>query len=210
MASSGVAPNSSLDLAALPAPRRPFRRLTLAVMALTVLFACWLAYGLRGELVYALNGGSPRDVGELEQLTLHAEHRNEWVRAEGELGHRDVLRYSRPLEEDSYRLARVEGNPKVWVEVRVPRDADGDRFVPPGSFVGRLVPVSEAGLRYEALQAAVADAGKPPLPADTWLLIDGESPARTRWVFGLFLLLLGFAAFNAVGLLRLLRRVRDA
>ena len=48
------------------------------------------------------------------------------------------------------------------------------------------------------------------LPYGACLLIDGESPAGTRWVLGLAVLLLGFAAFNLVGLIRLARPVRDA
>ena len=41
--------------------------------------------------------------------------------------------------------------------------------------------VSFAGVRYGALPEAVAEAGRPPLPSDAWLLIDGEAPAGTRW-----------------------------
>lgn len=197
------------DLTELPAPRRPLRRLTFAVMALTAAFAVFLAIGLRGELVYALRSGAPRDVGELGSFDLDGARPNQWVRGGGALSSTDVVRYFRPLERDGYRLARLEGNPRLWVELRLPPGADGARFVAPGSFVGRLVPSREAGLRYGALAHAVAEAGRPALAADTWLLIDGESPRSTRWVLGLFVVLLGFIAFNVIGLVRLSRRVRD-
>ena len=97
---------------------------------------------------------------------------------------------------------------KLWVQVQVPRDDDDPdhkRFVPPTSFVGRLVPVGRGGVRLSQLASAIGDAGRPPLPSDAWLLIDGEAPATTRWTLGLALLLLGFAAFNLLGLRRLLR-----
>jgi hypothetical protein len=198
------------DLAGLPPPRRPFRRLTFFVMSVTALGALWLLFGLRGELVYALSGGRPRDVGELARLKLGAAEPNTWVRAEGALSSSDVVGYQRPLDSDTYRLARVEGTERVWVEMRVPREADGARFIAPSSFVGRLLPVSQAGLRYGALPEAVVEAGRSALPSDAWLLIDGEAPAGTRWALGLSLMLVGFAVFNVLGVARLAQRVRDA
>jgi hypothetical protein len=71
--------------------------------------------------------------------------------------------------------------------------------------VGRLVPASQGGVRLSQLGSAIAEAGRPPLPSDAWLLIDGEAPANTRWTLGLGALLVGFAAFNLIGLRRLLR-----
>jgi hypothetical protein len=201
-------PTTDYDLAALPPPRRPFRRLTFALMAFTALFALWLALGLRGELVYALKGGTPHDIGELSRLRPDSLEAQTWVRAEGGLSSTHVVRYARPLERGAYRLAPVEGNPALWVELRVPTEMDNEHFLAPASFVGRLVPTRAAGLRYDALKEAAAQAGYP-LPRDAWLLIDGESPAGTRWVLGVQALLVGFAAFNLAGILRLARPVRD-
>ncbi len=200
--------SSDPDWAALPPPRRPFRRLTFLVMGITAAFSLYLIARLQGEVRFALESGGPRDLGELAAVPFSKLSANSWIRAEGALTDR-VVRYSRPLESDGYRLAPVEGNPKVWVELRVPSETDGTRFVAPGSFVGRLVPAAAAGLRYGALSDAVDSAGFG-LPSDAWLLIDGESPSQTRWVLGLLLLLLGFAAFNVVGIVRLARPVRDA
>ncbi|HET9960399.1 MAG TPA: hypothetical protein VFQ61_38170 [Polyangiaceae bacterium] len=197
------------DLAELPAPHKPFRRITFGVMALTAILSLALASGLSGELTYSLRGGGPQDLGELEQMSDRAFRPNAWVRGAGALSADSVVRYARPLERDTYRLAQVEGNPRLWVELRVPLEADGEHFVAPGSFVGRLVQSEAAGLRYSALEEAARDAGHA-LPKDAWLLIDGESPASTRWVIGLQLLLLGFAVFNVGGILRLARPVRDA
>jgi hypothetical protein len=190
------------DLAALPAPRRPFRRFTLALMAFTALFALRLSLGLRGELVYAVKGGTPHDIGELSRLGGNQLQPNTWVRAEGSLSSSEVVRYARPLESGAYRLAPVEGNRSIWVELREPPDTNSEQFLAPGSFVGRLVPAHGAGLRYRALSGAAAEAGHA-LPRDAWLLIDGESPSGTRWVLGLQALLIGFAAFNVLGLLPL-------
>jgi hypothetical protein len=201
---------SADDLSALPAPRRPFRRLTFFVMGLTGVLSTWLAYGLRGEVAYALKAGSPVDLGELSSVRLGDSLENAWVRASATLSSREVIRYFRPLDPDPYRLAKVDGVPRLWIELRVPSDADGDQFIAPGSFVGRLVPVSEAGLRYDALPEAAADSRGADIGGGDWLLIDGESPETTRWALALFAILVGFAGFNLVGLVRLARPVRDA
>jgi hypothetical protein len=196
------------DLEALPPPRRPWRRLTLVVMSVTLLASLALGSGLRGELSFSLSGQSPHAVGELSRFTPSVGDANTWVQGEGELEVQGAIAYRRPLESDSYRLSRVHGAQKLWVQVRVPRDDDDPehkRFVPPTSFVGRLVPASRGGVRLSQLGGAIAEAGRPPLPNDAWLLIDGEAPATTRWTFGLAALLVGFAAFNLVGLTRLLR-----
>lgn len=197
------------DLAALPAPQRPFRRFTLALMAFTALFALRLSLGLRGELAYSLAGGTPNDIGDLSRRKPEELRANSWVRAEGALSASEVVHYARPLESGGYRLAPIEGNRSFWVELRVPPDSDPEHFLAPASFVGRLVPARGAGLRYHALRDAAAEAGHA-LPPNAWLLIDGESPAGTRWVIGLQVLLVGFAAFNVLGLLRLARPVRDS
>jgi hypothetical protein len=178
-------------------------------MGFTALFALWLALGLRGELAYTLRGGTPNDIGELAQLARPRLVANSWVRAEAALREDTVIRYTRPLETEPYRLAPVEGNPLLWVELRVPSGTDGEHFVAPGSFVGRLVPAHAAGVRYRALAEAAREAGHA-MPRDAWLLIDGEAPSGTRWVLGLELLLIGFAAFNVAGIVRLARPVRDA
>jgi hypothetical protein len=200
------------DLDALPPPRRPWRRLTLGVMAVTLLASIALLVALGGELAFSFGGGSPRGLGELSVYKPSAADANAWVQGEAELEVADAVAYRRPLESDSYRLSRVSGTDKLWVQVRVPADDDDPdhkRFVPPTSFVGRLVPLARAGLRLSQLEGAVAEAGRPALPGDAWLLIDGEAPATTRWTLGVAMLLVGFAAFNLFGLVRLLRPATD-
>lgn len=196
------------DLEALPPPRRPWRKVTLLVMSATLLGSLWLLSSLRGELLFSLSGGAPRDRGELAGLAPSSADANTWVQGQGELEAQGAIAYRKPLESDSYRLSRVRGASKLWVQVRVPSDDDDpehQRFVSPTSFVGRLVPFAQAGLRLGRLSEAVAEAGRPPLPVDAWLLVDGEAPRTTRWTLGLSVLLVGFAAFNLVGLGRLLR-----
>ncbi len=203
-----MAETPDADLEALPAPRRPWRRLTLVTMSATVLGSLALLASLRGELSFSLGSKAPHSVGELSRFVPRAQDENSWVQGEGELEIRGAIAYRRPLESDSYRLSRVSGAKNLWVQVRVPRDDDDPdhkRFVPPTSFVGRLVPAAHGGVRLSQLGNAIADAGRPPLPSDAWLLIDDEAPATTRWTLGLALLLLVFMAFNLIGLRRLLR-----
>src|SRR6478609_4384169 len=205
-----AASEHDLDLEALPAPRRPWRRATLAALAMSALGSLALAFELRGEAVFALEGGPPVDLGELNRFHATAAHANTWVHGTGTLRADGAVSYARPLENDTYRLAQVEGNDKLWVQVSVPEDPadpEGAHFVAPTSFVGRLIPVSRAGIRHGVVRAAVSDAWQGKVTDDAWLLVDGEAPRTTRWALGLCGLFLGFAAFSVIGLAKLTQKV---
>lgn len=195
------------ELTELPAPRRPFRKLTLVSLSLTALGAAWLTFSLSGDLGYAVSGGPLTDVGGLEQFKPEARWTNRWVRGEGELSTIGGIRYTRPLESDSYRLSPLASNPKLWVQVRVPAGYENEHFVVPTVFAGRLVPFSALGLRYGTLDEAPTNAGwqSGHLPKDAWLLIDGETPKSNRWLFGLSALFIAFCAFSLWALVSLLR-----
>lgn len=206
----GTRAASDHDLEDLPAPRRPWRRATLAALTLSAVGSLALAFELRGEALFALEHGTPVDLGDLGQFRASARNANTWVRGEGTLHADGAVHYARPLESNTYRLAQVEGNEKLWVQVSVPEDPsdpDGAHFVPPTSFVGRLIPVAHAGIRHSIVRDAVADAWQGKVPDDAWLLVDGEEPHTTRWALGLVGLFLGFAAFNVVGLAKLTQKV---
>jgi hypothetical protein len=205
-----AASDHDLDLEALPAPRRPWRRATLAALALSALGSLALAFALRGEAVFALQSGPPVDLGELSQFRPSSTHANTWVHGTGALRADGAVRYARPLEDDTYRLAGVVGNDKLWVQVSVPADPadpEGAHFVAPTSFVGRLIPVSRAGIRHGMVRAAVSDAWQGKVTDDAWLLVDGEAPKTTRWALGLCGLFLGFATFSLIGLAKLTQKV---
>ena len=178
--------------------------MTLGLGAVTSLA---LALAVVPDVLYSLQGGGPRDLGDLVSARLGPPLSDSWVHGEGQLSITRAIRYARPLEHDTYRLASVEGNPKLWVQVRVPANEEGPRFVPPDSFVGRLLPMSKLGIRQRGLPDAVGKSGVEPPAADAWLLVDGESPGAMRWALGLLALLLAFASFNVVGLLRLTRPI---
>lgn len=197
------------ELEALPEPRRPGKRLTLVTLAATALTSLAMTIALSKEVAYGLGSSAPTDVGALAQLTPTSELSNSWVRGEALLGTRGAVRYGRPLESDTYRLAPVAGNSKIWVQIRVPAGMEGPHFVPPTSFVGRLIPAADAGLRHGGLRESVLEAGHEEMPADAWLLIDGEAPSTTRWALGVVALLLGFIGFSVYGLFRLLKPVKD-
>jgi len=210
MLGTRAASDHDLDLEALPAPRRPWRRATLLALALSAIGSLALAFELRGEAVFALESGPPVDLGELSQIQLASAHANTWVHGNGTLRADGAVRYARPLEDDTYRLAQVEGNDKLWVQVSVPddpADPEGAHFVAPTSFVGRLIPVSRAGIRHGMVRAAVSDAWQGKVRDDAWLLVDGEAPQTTRWALGLCGLFLGFATFSLIGLAKLTQKV---
>jgi hypothetical protein len=162
-----------------------------------------MSFALRHEARYALGASAPTALGDLGQFDPARARSNTWVQGEASLASEAAVRYERPLESDSYRLARINGNDRLWVQVRVPSGLEGPHFVPPNSFVGRLIPIAEAGLRYRGLRESAN------IPSDAWLLIDGEAPRTTRWALGLVALFAAFALFNVYGLVRLLRPIKD-
>ena len=169
-----------------------------------------MVIALSSEARYALSTSPPEDLGNLTHAKPTAQVANTWVRGEGLLGTTGAVRYGRPLESDTYRLAPVAGNRRIWVQIRVPAGMEGPHFVPPTSFVGRLVPADAAGLRHQGLRESIAEAGQEAMPEGAWLLIDGEAPATTRWALGVVALFISFAAFSLYGLARLLRPVGDS
>jgi hypothetical protein len=126
------------------------------------------------------------------------------VHGEGTLGPRSI-EYERPVDRDRYRLAPLEDNGRVWVELRIPAGIDSEHYVAPNSFVGRFVPFSKAGLRHASLESAIETAFGAPPSGDAWLLIDGEAPGTTSWAAGLVALFAAFALFNVWGVVHLLR-----
>jgi hypothetical protein len=196
------------ELESLPKPRRPWRRLTLAVMAVTAVSCSGLVVGLVGPAAYATRGGKPADLGNLTDVQLAPRLANQWVQGRGQLDETG-LEYRRPLDSDRFRLAPLVGRPQLWVEVRVPADLDIEHFVPPSSFVGRLVPVAGAGLAYSGIPDAVQRTVGESLPSGAWLLLDGEAPNGSRWALGVIGLLGFFVAFSVGGAVHLLRPVRD-
>jgi hypothetical protein len=202
-----VPPAGDRELAELPPPRRPWRRATLVTLGAGALASLALALAVLPDVAYSLHAGTPKDLGDLTAARLAPALGDSWVHGEGQLSVTRAIRYARPLEHDTYRLASVEGNPKVWVQIRVPANEEGPRFVPPDSFVGRLIPMSKLGIRQRGLRDAVGETGLERPTDDAWLLLDGESPAALRWALGLLGLLVAFAGFNVLGLVRLLRPI---
>jgi hypothetical protein len=178
-------------------------------MIATSVLAVAMAAALWRTASFSIYGGPPREVGSLTHVQPTADLDNAWIHGEAELAERSA-EYRRPLDPDRFRLAEVIGNPRVWVELRVPSGIEPEHFVPPNSFVGRFVPFDKAGVRHAVLAGAVSAAfGRPPADG-AWLLVDGESPATTRWTFGLIVLFAAFAAFNVWGVVRFLRPVKEA
>ncbi len=190
------------DLAALPEPKRPWRRATFVALGASGLCSLVLMVALRQDVTYALTDGPPIQIGALEHFEPQERHANAWVRAQGQLL-AFSSGYRRPADPDRFRLAPVEGNPKVWVEVRQPAGGSDSGFIPPETFVGRLVPLAKPGLAHRQLTGTLRASGQPVPPADAWLLVDGELPAASRWVLGVVALMIAFAGFSIWSLYRL-------
>jgi hypothetical protein len=198
------------ELLALPAPPRRDRTLAVALMLLTAVASIAMCWALRGEVSYAFSRAVPSDLGELSSVQLSSVPPGTYVEARGLLGTSGAIRYSRPLEGDSFRLQPVAGNPKLWVEIRVPEGMEGPRFIPPTTFAGRLSPIQSAGLRHAGLARSVHAQTSVVIPADAWVLVDGASPRASRWAVALFALFGFFAFWNVFNTLRIVRKVSDA
>lgn len=197
------------DLVALPGPPKGERTATVLMMALTAIAAFWMSFVLLGEARYALTPGQLTDVADLATLNPTPDIENRYVRASGLLGTTGAIRYGRAAEGDSFRLAPIAGNNKIWVEIRVPEGFEGPKFVPPTNFAGRFVPFKKAGIRHARLPESVRGQTEKPVPDDAWILIDGCSPRASRWAVALVGLFIAFALWNVVGIIRVLARVRD-
>jgi hypothetical protein len=197
------------DLLALPAPPKRERTFTIVTMFLTALAALWMGVALLGEAGYAVSPGRPNDVGDLTSFVPSGDVANRYVHATALLGSTGAIRYGRAAEGDSFRLAPVAGNPKIWVEIRVPEGFEGPRYVPPSAFAGRLVPFRKAGVRHTGLIDAVRRETTTTVPDDAWLLVDGSSPRTARWAVALAALFGLFALWNLGAVARILTRVKD-
>jgi hypothetical protein len=178
-----LGPDSGTDpeLSALPKPRRPWRLATLVSLALVAISALLMAFALRSHVAYSLADGQPKELGDLGRFQPTVESANTLVHGSAELS-TQAVGYRRPLDGDRFRLAQVAGNPDLWVELREPAGARTEFFVPPTSFVGRLVPLSAAGLRHSDLRAALSRSGQEVPSSAAWLIVDGETPSGSRWV----------------------------
>ncbi len=202
-------PSADADLAALPPPPRRGRALALGLLGATGLAAACVAVGVADEARYALGPATPRDLGALAQAPADPRANGGFVRGFGRLSERGAVRYGRPFEQDTFRVAAVEGSPRLWVEVRLPGGIEPPGWLPPTTFVGRLVPLAHAGLSHRGLAEAVRAASGAAVPEGAALLVDGATPAASRWALGLEAVLAAIVGWCAFELVRLSRRVRD-
>jgi hypothetical protein len=205
-------PKEELDpeLLALPDPPRRERTLTVVVLGFAALLSLAMVFSLRRDVAYALASSAPASVGELRTApasTLAASE-NRLVEAEGMPGAAGGIRYERPFVDDTFRTLPVAGREDVWVDLRLPAGQESGRWEPPRAFAGRLVRFGQAGPRHRGLASAIERTTGRRIPADAWLLVNGEAPESARWTVLLAALFLGFAVWNAVAIARILRPVR--
>ncbi len=196
------------ELLQLPDPPRGERRSTLAVMALAAVASAAMAAALTRDAAYAFRSASSADLGDLAQTPTSAFVSNEFVQGKGQLAGAGQLRYERPFESDSYRIAHVTGRSDVWVELRVPAGTESNRFVPKAEFSGRLVKFADAGLRHRGLRSAIEERTGQKVPDGAYLLVDGQAPENARAFAMLWLMFVGFAMWNIATIVRLVRKVK--
>jgi hypothetical protein len=194
------------ELLALPRPPRQERTLSLVLMALTGLLAAFMMAALASDVMYAFAGSAPEAMGDLSRLVPDGALRNKFVRADGVLRPESAIRYSRPLESDSFELVPVAGNERLWVELRVPSGATNAIAAPPVTFVGRMLPMRSVAFGLGGLRRSVTTPA--PTGGDVWVLVDGATPVSSQWTVALAALLAVFAGYNLVMIARILRPAR--
>jgi hypothetical protein len=192
------------ELLALPAPPRAMRGIAVTLLASTALFALILSAGLTSDVRYAFARSVPEHLGDLAAVSADAARANTFVTAQAELDIARAITYGRTTESDTFELAPVVSNDRLWVEMRLPQGAMTAN--PPSAFVGRLVPMHSAAFRYRGLGRS-SHLASVPMPADAWVLIDGATPASYQWTVGLAGLLALFAAYSLATIARIVRRV---
>jgi len=206
-----VAPaNGSADpeLLSLPRPPRLQRTISLMLMAVTAFLALTMTVALAGDVHFAFASAVPDDVGDMMHFVPDASMKNRFVRGTGMLSAASAIRYDRPMERDSFRLAPLAGNDNIWVEMRIPEGTSGAQFVPPATFVGRLLPMQSAAFRYRGLGRSVHEVTGTAVQENAWVLVDGATPSSSRWTVALATLFAIFAAYNLVTIGRIVRPVR--
>jgi hypothetical protein len=196
------------ELLELPDPPKGERRMTLVLLLVTALASLAMVFSLRHDAVYAFAPSASSDLGDLRTADAASFRANTFAMGKGMLASSQALRYERPFESDTYRIAPVAGRPNVWVEVRVPAGQEGSRYVPKEEFSGRLVPFSSTGPRHRGLAGALTAETGLVVTQDAWLVVDGEAPADSRWAVSLVALFSAFALWNLVAFFRLARKVR--
>ena len=198
------------DLLSLPDPPKRGRSLTLLALGLTALASLAMVFALRRDAAYSVASSSASDVADLRtaDAAALAQLDNRYVSARGMLGAGGAILFERLFASDSFRAMPVAGRPDVWVEVRVPVGKENARWEPPRTFTGHLVRFDAIGPRHRGIADAIERATGAPIPGGSWLLVDGESPAGSRWASALMALFVAFAMWNVVAMFRLVRKVR--
>ncbi len=194
------------ELMELPDPPKGERRLTLVLLLVTTLAALAMVVSLRHDAAYAFARAASTDLGDLRTSEISFTP-NSFAMGRGMLASSQALRYERPFESDTYRIAPVAGRPNVWVEVRVPAGQEGSRYVPKETFSGRLIPFSSTGPRHRGLPSAITAKTGLVVTDDAWLVVDGEAPTNSRWAVALVTLFSAFALWSLVAFFRLARKV---
>ncbi len=155
----------------------PAERALRVVRVVSVVAAALLAFALRHELKYAMAPAGPTEIAtstssaELEKLSDHL------VTLKAVPGMVGGVDYRRPTMAGVYRLAPLVDRPNVYVEMALPAGVDPSRFVPPTALRGRLVPLDDAGVRFQSARALLEHATGKPVPAKAFLLEQGAEPS---------------------------------
>jgi hypothetical protein len=206
----GVAAPDDVDpeLLALPAPPRARAMATAGVMVGVIALSAMLMWSFRGDFGYwlsGLSGGAPVDLGDAQNLERVPD--NGFVTVRGLPRAASAIRFRRLVRGGTYRVYPMMGQPALFVQSFI---ADGTRVgrrPRHGEYTGRLVSFADARGGYDAIRSFFEREMGVDVPADAYLLMDGERPADYAWVVGLYLLLVAFMVTNGILLYRHLRPV---
>lgn len=175
--------NSFSEPESLPPPPHFRRRVALFSLVIVGLAALLVTGLLYPAARFSLENGPPRDLGRLSEANLTSA--GAWVRGTGRPS-QEALAFRRTGHPGNFRLTRLEDRPNLWIVLPVPQGAvspsrgeplTNETYVPPSTFVGRLVPLDEAGAMFAPIVSMI---GESSASEDGFLLVEGDSPRSYR------------------------------
>lgn len=197
------------DLLALRTPSRTRGLTGIALTVTVIVLSLGLMVAYRGDLKFFFADRSARDLGAADEVSVGALAEDEYVTLRAMPMAARAVRFRRLGSSGTFRVYPVAGQSRIFIE-RFTEDATpSGRSKPHGIYTGRMVRMAHAGSAYKSVRAYLEHQAGTPVPADAWVLIDGEAPGDRYWTVAMYSMLLLFFVFNAVILVRNSRKITD-
>lgn len=191
-------------LVGLPAAPRARRRVLAVLLSVIPVAAIFLASQMVDDVRYAMAPAAVTALGDGRTADPAGVGANRYVSVVASPSMAGAVTYSRPLWPGEHLVFPVAGRDGAPLYVQVSQE--GAQAMARGEFQGRLTRFGAAGGRYAGVAQYLHGTLRAPVTADTWLLVDGATPARNLWAPLVATLLLAIALSDLGLLVRLFRR----